>query len=225
MSETTPLTIKDKEPTQEDLENRVETFSWIIRRKYCSLQSFRFGDSIAIYKDKEKSLTVLILIAASITSSFTLGTMNSESSFSGFITVGVSFITTMISGYQKIKNYPELVDKGMKLASDWRKISNEINLRLNKMDDPESLDKLISEETAVNSIGDLKVENITYTFPKDKNVTEYDFKIKRAMKLLDRCVALKVSGSCNKESVEKMNLEIQRLLDPEAAEAENAQKG
>lgn len=200
-----------------ELEKRVETFSWIIRRKYCSLQSFRYGDAVATYKSKEKDLTVMILVAASITSSFTLGTMNSEASYSKLVTVGVSFITTIISGLQKIKNYPELVDKGLKLASDWRKIANEINLRLNKMDEPEMSDKLISEESAVNIIGDLKVENISYTFPKNKTIMEYDAKIKRAMKLLDRCVALKISGSCNKESVEKMNKEITALLDPEAS--------
>ena len=200
-----------------ELEKRVETFSWIIRRKYCSLQSFRYGDAVATYKSKEKDLTVMILVAASITSSFTLGTMNSEASYSKLVTVGVSFITTIISGLQKIKNYPELVDKGLKLASDWRKIANEINLRLNKMDEPEMSDKLISEESAVNIIGDLKVENISYTFPKNKTMMEYNFKIKKAMKLLDRCVALKISGSCNKESVEKMNKEITALLDPEAS--------
>ena len=200
-----------------ELEKRVETFSWIIRRKYCSLQSFRYGDAVATYKSKEKDLTVMILVAASITSSFTLGTMNSEASYSKLVTVGVSFITTIISGLQKIKNYPELVDKGLKLASDWRKIANEINLRLNKMDEPEMSDKLISEESAVNIIGDLKVENISYTFPKNKVIMEYDAKIKKAMKLLDRCVALKISGSCNKESVEKMNKEITALLDPEAS--------
>ena len=201
----------------DELEKRVETFSWIIRRKYCSLQSFRYGDAVATYKSKEKDLTVMILVAASITSSFTLGTMNSEASYSKLVTVGVSFITTIISGLQKIKNYPELVDKGLKLASDWRKIANEINLRLNKMDEPEMSDKLISEESAVNIIGDLKVENISYTFPKNKTIMEYDVKIKKAMKLLDRCVALKISGSCNKESVEKMNKEITDLLDPEAS--------
>ena len=200
-----------------ELEKRVETFSWIIRRKYCSLQSFRYGDAVATYKSKEKDLTVMILVAASITSSFTLGTMNSDTSYSKLVTVGVSFITTIISGLQKIKNYPELIDKGLKLASDWRKIANEINLRLNKMDEPEMSDKLISEESAVNIIGDLKVENISYTFPKNKVIMEYDAKIKKAMKLLDRCVALKISGSCNKESVEKMNKEITALLDPEAS--------
>ena len=200
-----------------ELEKRVETFSWIIRRKYCSLQSFRYGDAVATYKSKEKDLTVMILVAASITSSFTLGTMNSEASYSKLVTVGVSFITTIISGLQKIKNYPELVDKGLKLASDWRKVANEINLRLNKMDEPELSDKLISEESAVNIIGDLKVENISYIFPKNKSIMEYDVKIKKAMKLLDRCVALKISGSCNKDSVEKMNKEITDLLDPEAS--------
>jgi len=199
------------------LENRLETFSWIIRRKYCSLQSFRYGDAVATYKSKEKDLTVMILVAASVTSSFTLGTMNSETSYSKLVTVGVSFLTTIISGLQKIKNYPELIDKGLKLASDWRKVANEINLRLNKMDEPELSDKLISEETAVNTIGDLKVENISYIFPKNKTITEYDIKIKKAMKLLDRCVALKLSGSCNKDSVDIMNKEITALLDPEAS--------
>ena len=85
------------------------------------------------------------------------------------------------------------------------------------MDEPELSDKLISEESAVNIIGDLKVENISYIFPKNKSIMEYDVKIKKAMKLLDRCVALKISGSCNKDSVEKMNKEITDLLDPEAS--------
>ena len=79
------------------------------------------------------------------------------------------------------------------------------------------MDKLISEETAVNTIGDLKVENISYVFPENKIITEYNIKIKKAMKLLDRCVALKLSGSCNKESVGIMNKEITALLDPEAS--------
>ena len=52
---------------------------------------------------------------------------------------------------------------------------------------------------------------------KNKVITEYDIKIKKAMKLLDRCVALKISGSCNKKSVDTMNMEITTLLDPEAS--------
>ena len=197
-----------------NLEDKVEIFSWIVRRKYCSLQSYRFGDSIGHYKEKEKFLTMMILLAASVTSSFALGTMNTNAAYIKAVSVAISLLTTVISGVQKIKNYPDMVDKGMKLASDWRKISNEINLRLNQ---DEVDDTQITEDVALNTIGDLKVQNITYTFPKTSKIKEANIRIKNAMRLLDRCVALKVSGNCTAHNVELMNKEIQILLDPDSA--------
>ena len=198
----------------ENLEDKVETFSWIVRRKYCSLQSYRFGDAIGHYKEKEKFLTMMILLAASTTSSFALGTVNASAGYIKVVSVGISLLTTIISGVQKIKNYPDMVDKGMKLASDWRKISNEINLRLNQ---DEVDDTQITEDVALNTIGDLKVQNISFTFPKTSKIKEADIRIKNAMRLLDRCVALKVSGNCTAHNVELMNKEIQILLDPDSA--------
>ena len=198
----------------ENLEDKVETFSWIVRRKYCSLQSYRFGDAIGHYKEKEKFLTMMILLAASTTSSFALGTVNASAGYIKVVSVGISLLTTIISGIQKIKNYPDMVDKGMKLASDWRKISNEINLRLNQ---DEVDDTQITEDVALNTIGDLKVQNISFTFPKTSKIKEADIRIKNAMRLLDRCVALKVSGNCTAHNVELMNKEIQILLDPDSA--------
>ena len=198
----------------ENLEDKVETFSWIVRRKYCSLQSYRFGDAIGHYKEKEKFLTMMILLAASTTSSFALGTVNASAGYIKVVSVGISLLTTIISGIQKIKNYPDMVDKGMKLASDWRKISNEINLRLNQ---DEVDDTQITEDVALNTIGDLKVQNISFTFPKTSKIKEADIRIKNAMRLLDRCVALKVSGNCTAHNVEIMNKEIQILLDPDSA--------
>jgi ABC-type multidrug transport system fused ATPase/permease subunit len=197
-----------------NLEDKVETFSWIVRRKYCSLQSYRFGDAIGHYKEKEKFLTMMILLAASTTSSFALGTVNASAGYIKVVSVGISLLTTIISGVQKIKNYPDMVDKGMKLASDWRKISNEINLRLNQ---DEVDDTQITEDVALNTIGDLKVQNISFTFPKTSKIKEADIRIKNAMRLLDRCVALKVSGNCTERNVELMNKEIQILLDPDSA--------
>ena len=197
----------------ENLEDKVETFSWIVRRKYCSLQSYRFGDAIGHYKEKEKFLTMMILLAASVTSSFALGTMNTNAAYIKAVSVAISLLTTVISGVQKIKNYPDMVDKGMKLASDWRKISNEINLRLNQ---DEVDDTQITEDVALNTIGDLKVQNISFTFPKTSKIKEADIRIKNAMRLLDRCVALKVSGNCTAHNVELMNKEIQILLDPDS---------
>ena len=44
-----------------------------------------------------------------------------------------------------------------------------------------------------------------------------NIRIKNAMRLLDRCVALKVSGNCTEHNVELMNKEIQILLDPDSA--------
>ena len=198
----------------ENLEDKVETFSWIVRRKYCSLQSYRFGDAIGHYKEKEKFLTMMILLAASTTSSFALGTVNASAGYIKVVSVGISLLTTIISGIQKIKNYPDMVDKGMKLASDWRKISNEINLRLNQ---DEVDDTQITEDVALNTIGDLKVQNISFTFPKTSKIREADIRIKNAMRLLDRCVALKVSGNCTAHNVELMNKQIQNLLDPDSA--------
>ena len=202
----------------ENLEDKVETFSWIVRRKYCSLQSYRFGDAIGHYKEKEKFLTMMILLAASTTSSFALGTVNASAGYIKVVSVGISLLTTIISGVQKIKNYPDMVDKGMKLASDWRKISNEINLRLNQ---DEVDDTQITEDVALNTIGDLKVQNISFTFPKTSKIKEADVRIKNAMRLLDRCVALKVSGNCTAHSVELMNKQIQILLDPDSATDED----
>ncbi|GAG27206.1 unnamed protein product, partial [marine sediment metagenome] len=86
----------------ENLEDKVETFSWIVRRKYCSLQSYRFGDAIGHYKEKEKFLTMMILLAASTTSSFALGTVNASAGYIKVVSVGISLLTTIISGIQKI---------------------------------------------------------------------------------------------------------------------------
>lgn len=194
-------------------QKRLENLIWILRRKFCSLKSYKYGDAISLYRAKEKRLTMLILLAASCTSSFTLGTMNSSAQFFKYIGVGISFVTTIISGVQKVQNYPDQIDRGAKMAEDWRKISNTINLRLNKMDEADQTG-LISEEDAVNGIGDMKVQDLNYVFPDNKLITETDITLKTAMKLLDSCVALKISGDCTKEKVDVLNNKIQSLLNP-----------
>uniref|UniRef100_A0A6C0KDQ0 Uncharacterized protein n=1 Tax=viral metagenome TaxID=1070528 RepID=A0A6C0KDQ0_9ZZZZ len=199
--------------------DRVESLIWILRRKYCSLNSFKFSDSVKVYKEKEKTLTMLILLAASVTSSFTLGTVGTNAAYIKYIGVGVSLLTTVVSGVQKVKNYPDQVDRGLKLAEDWRKIANTVNVRLNKMDDPAS-EGLITEEDAVNAIGDLKCQNISYSFPAIQVVKDTDRSIKWATKLLDSCVALKISGDCTQEKVDRINAKVQRLLDPPAKEGD-----
>jgi hypothetical protein len=200
------------DPVQKE---RVETLIWILRRKYCSLNSFKFADSVKVYKEKEKQLTMLILLAASVTSSFSLGTVSVDSAAIKYVGVGISLLTTMVSGVQKVKNYPELVDRGVKLAEDWRKIANSVNIRLNKMGDgDEGMETMITEDNAVSAIGDLKCQNITYAFPKLKVIADRERDIRWATKLLDSCVALKISGDCSLEKVNRINKKIQRLLDP-----------
>jgi len=199
--------------------DRVETLIWILRRKYCSLNSFKFSDSVRIYRDKEKRLTMLILLAASVTSSFSLGTMSTQAAMVKYIGVGISLLTTIVSGVQKVKNYPDQVDKGTKLAEDWRKIANTVNIRLNKMDEPTAA-HLISEDDAVSIIGDLKCQNINFTCPVTEAITERGRDIKWATKLLDSCVALKISGDCSLEKVNLLNAKVQRLLDPPPQEGD-----
>ena len=99
------------------------------------------------------------------------------------------------------------------MAEDWRKISNTINLRLNKMDETDQ-NGLIGEEEAVNIIGDMKVQDLNYVFPVNKVITETDGNIKTAMKLLDSCVALKISGACTQDGVDTINNKVQNLLNP-----------
>jgi len=194
-------------------QRRLENLIWILRRKFCSLKSYKYGDAITCYRAKEKRLTMLILLAASSTSSFTLGTMNSSAQYFKYIGVGISFVTTIVSGVQKVQKYPDQIDKGAKMAEDWRKISNTINLRLNKMDETDQ-NGLIGEEEAVNIIGDMKVQDLNYVFPVNKVITETDGNIKTAMKLLDSCVALKISGACTQDGVDTINNKVQNLLNP-----------
>lgn len=212
-TDTVSVSIETRDdPVQKE---RVETLIWILRRKYCSLNSFKFADSVKVYKEKEKHLTMLILLAASVTSSFSLGTVSANSPVIKYVGVGISLLTTMVSGVQKVKNYPELVDRGVKLAEDWRKIANSVNIRLNKMGDgDEGMETMITEDDAVSAIGDLKCQNITYAFPKLKVITDRERDIRWATKLLDSCVALKISGDCSLEKVNRINKKIQRLLDP-----------
>ena len=197
--------------TTEQRNKKLDSMVWIIRRKYCSLQAVRFGTSVQHYKSLEKQLQVVTLIFATLTTGVTLGTVSLTGSMVKAFTCSVSGITTLIAGWQKIKNYPENIDKGMQLAEEWRKVANEINLRLNRMDNPGDLPEgTITEEDAVTRIGDLKVQNITYRFPNIADRTA----VNKAMRLLDSCVASKLTNSCTDESIEALNIEVNDLLNP-----------
>ena len=159
---------------------------------------------------------------ASLTSSFSLGSVSASNSMIKYVNVGISFITTVISGLQKIKSYPEKTDKGLKLAEDWKSLWRDVNLRLNRADDnptPEELDKIIDEKKVIDTMGSLNVQSIGFLLPSNSylfpnSVSKQKQYIKNAEQLLDKCVAL-IASRCTKDQLNDIDMRVRGSIPPD----------
>jgi len=201
---------------------RLEQNKWIIRKEIANRQGLKYSEAVSVFKQKENKFTIYIFAMASLTSSFSLGSANTTSSIVKYINVGISFITTIISGFQKIKSYPEKIDKGLKLAEDWKGLWRDINLRLNKADDnptAEELDKIIDEKKVIDTMGSLNVQAIGFLLPKTStlfpnSVSKQIEYIKNSEQLLDKCVAL-IASRCTKQQLDKVDKRVRESIPPD----------
>jgi len=201
---------------------RLDQHKWILRKEIANRQGLKYSEAVSVFKQKENKFTIAIFAMASLTSSFSLGSVNASSSMVKYMNVGISFVTTIISGLQKIKSYPEKTDKGLKLAEDWKSLWRDINLRLNKADDnpePEELDKIIDEKKVIDTMGSLNVQSIGFLLPRNNylfpnTVTKQIEYIRNAEQLLDKCVAL-IASRCTQEQLNEIDFRIRGSIPPD----------
>ena len=190
-----------------DVPSKLSALEWILRKKFCGLQAVLYSQSAKYYKEKDGVYEMYLMGFSAVTSSLALTNLDGKSGHFMWITAGFSLMTTVVSGAQKLRGYKDLVEKGTRLAEEWRKFASECVDNMEK-----------SKQVEIKSgVSDLSVRSINYYIPQrgDVWIEKYLKDINRVRKTLDKCTSYISCNVSDEARINKLEQDVQILLETE----------